>query len=121
VPHASAHDEPFRAARDDRARISLCSAFAPHIGGDCRGGANIPTGATLLRVSIIESLTKLVDPAATREREEARRGAREAPMRDDAGSPPIKFECRVCGHRSAEGPFCPRCLAATMERVPRQK
>jgi rubrerythrin len=67
-------------------------------------------------VGIIESLTKLVDPAAARAREEELKVARETPKRDDAGTSPDRFECRVCGHRSAEGPFCPVCLAGTMER-----
>jgi rubrerythrin len=71
-------------------------------------------------VGIIESLTKLVDPAATREAEEQRRAARETPKKESAGAPPLRFECRVCGYRSAEGPFCPTCLAGTMERMPRK-
>jgi rubrerythrin len=68
-------------------------------------------------VSIIESLTKLVDPVAAREREEERRVARETPKKENAGDPPIRFQCRVCGHRAADGPFCPVCLAGTMERI----
>jgi rubrerythrin len=70
-------------------------------------------------MGIVESLTKLVDPAAAREREEERRVAREIPKKETAVAPPDRFECRVCGHRSAEGPFCPVCLAGTMERLPR--
>ena len=69
-------------------------------------------------MGIVESLTKLVDPAAAREREEERRVARETPKKEPAGAPPDRFACRVCGHRSAEGPFCPVCLAGTMERLP---
>jgi rubrerythrin len=65
-------------------------------------------------MSIVESLIKLVDPVQAQAREEERRVAREQPKRDDA-APPI-FVCRVCGHRSAAGAYCPSCLADTMER-----
>jgi rubrerythrin len=67
-------------------------------------------------MSIVESLIKLVDPAQAQAREEERRVAREQPKRDDA-APPL-FVCRVCGHRSADGSYCPSCLADTMERAP---
>jgi rubrerythrin len=66
-------------------------------------------------MSIVESLIKLVDPVQAQAREEERRVAREQPKRDDA-APPL-FACRVCGHRSADGAYCPVCLADTMERV----
>lgn len=69
-------------------------------------------------MSIIESLTKLVDPVAAAAREEERRTARETPKRDDTSAPP-EFVCRVCGHRSTDGHFCPTCLAGTMERAAR--
>jgi hypothetical protein len=64
-------------------------------------------------VSIIESLTKVVDPLAAQqqeaERERLRRAAREA-----AAGPPPGFECRVCGYLGGEPRYCPRCLAETM-------
>lgn len=68
-------------------------------------------------MSIIESLKKLVDPAAAQESEELRRVAREVPVKENTGAPP-EFVCRVCGHRSVDGHFCPVCLAGTMERAP---
>jgi hypothetical protein len=68
-------------------------------------------------MGIIESLTKLVDPAAARAREEELKVKRETPQKETAGAPPDRFECRVCGHRAAEGPFCPVCLAGTMVPV----
>jgi hypothetical protein len=64
-------------------------------------------------VSIIESLTKLVDPVAAREQEAERERLRAQPRRTDAGPPPT-FECRVCGHLGPEPSFCPDCLAETM-------
>jgi hypothetical protein len=65
------------------------------------------------RVSIIESLTKLVDPVAAREQEAERERLRAQPRRTDAAPPPT-FECRVCGHLGPEPTFCPDCLAETM-------
>ena len=70
-----------------------------------------------LLMGIIESLTKLVDPAAARAREEELKVTRATPKRDDTSASP-ELVCRICGHRSAQGPFCPVCLAETMERVP---
>jgi rubrerythrin len=67
-------------------------------------------------VGIIESLVKLVDPAAAHAREEELKVTRETPKRENSVAPP-ELVCRVCGHRSTEGPFCPVCLAETMERV----
>ncbi len=64
-------------------------------------------------MSIIESLTKLVDPLAAREQEAERERLRAQPRRTDAGPPPT-FECRVCGHLGPEPSFCPECLAETM-------
>jgi hypothetical protein len=69
-------------------------------------------------MSIIESLTKLVDPVLAQQREEERRKDREQPQRNDAGAPPRQFRCRVCGHEDGEGAYCPTCLADTMEPVP---
>jgi hypothetical protein len=71
-------------------------------------------------MGIIESLTKLVDPAAARAREEELKVTRETPKRDDSAAPP-ELVCRLCGHRSTEGPFCPVCLAETMERVAKRR
>jgi rubrerythrin len=68
-------------------------------------------------MGLIDSLTKLLDPAAARAREEELKIVRE-PKRDDPSAPP-ELVCRICGHRSARGPFCPVCLAETMERTPR--
>jgi hypothetical protein len=64
-------------------------------------------------VSILESLTRLVDPVAAREREAERERLRAPARRTDAGPPP-SFECRVCGHLGPEPSFCPECLAETM-------
>jgi rubrerythrin len=71
-------------------------------------------------MGIIESLTKLVDPVAARANEEGLKVVRETPERDATSAPP-ELVCRVCGHRSAKGPFCPVCLAQTMERAPRDR
>jgi rubrerythrin len=69
-------------------------------------------------MSIVESLVKLVDPVEARRREEARRQDREQPQREDDGGPgPDAYECRVCGHRAAEGAYCPTCLADTMQKL----
>jgi hypothetical protein len=65
-------------------------------------------------VGIIESLKKLVDPEAEHAREDGLEIVRETPTRDDTSAPP-ELVCRVCGHRQARGPFCPVCLAETME------
>ena len=64
-------------------------------------------------MSIIESLTKLVDPVAAREQDAERERLRARPGRSDAGAPPT-FECRVCGYLGPEPSFCPDCLAETM-------
>jgi len=69
-------------------------------------------------VSIIESLTKIVDPIRAREQEEERRRQREQPQREHAGDPP-RFACRICGHLSDDKAYCPECLADTMEPVPK--
>jgi rubrerythrin len=69
-------------------------------------------------MGIIESLEKLVDPVAARAREEGLKVTREMPKRDDTSAAP-EFVCRICGHRQADGHFCPVCLAGTMERSAR--
>jgi hypothetical protein len=68
-------------------------------------------------MGLIDSLTKLLDPAAARAREEELGVVVKTPKRDDTGAAP-ELVCRICGHHSADGPFCPVCLADTMERVP---
>ena len=60
-------------------------------------------------MSIIESLTKLVDPIAAREKEAERERLRAQP-KPSAGAPPT-FECRVCGLLGPEPRFCSACLA----------
>jgi hypothetical protein len=68
-------------------------------------------------VGLIESLKKLVDPAAAHAPEEELKIVREMPKRDDTSARP-ELVCHVYGHRSPHGPFCSACLAETMERVP---
>jgi len=68
-------------------------------------------------MSLIEKLTKVVDPAEARRREEERRKAREQAQRTDAGDPPYAYQCRVCGHLGDEEAYCPTCLAETMQKV----
>jgi len=76
-------------------------------------------------MSIIWTLRKLVDPIAHREAQAAqerdRKHARRQGLGEGGDTPPTataetsrRFECRVCGHRSADEEYCPRCLAATM-------
>ncbi len=69
-------------------------------------------------MSIVESLKKLVDPVAARDTAAEHRKAREQPVRENRGAPPV-HECRVCGHLGPDPEFCPVCLAATMR--PRSK
>jgi hypothetical protein len=64
-------------------------------------------------VSILESLTKLVDPVAARAQEAERERLR-TPARQSPAGPPPTFECRVCGYLGPEPSFCPTCLAETM-------
>jgi rubrerythrin len=68
-------------------------------------------------MSLIERLTKVVDPAEARRREEERRKDREQPERAHAGEPQHAYECRVCGHAGDEEAYCPTCLAETMRKV----
>ena len=70
-------------------------------------------------MAIVESLKRLVDPLRVREEEAERRKAREQPLRETDGDPPLTFRCRVCGHTGTEPIFCPECLAETMVRRPR--
>jgi rubrerythrin len=71
-------------------------------------------------MSIIESLTKLVDPIQARQREEERKAERERPKRERDGDPP-HFVCRVCGHEDLQKGYCPECLADTMAPAPRDR
>lgn len=68
-------------------------------------------------MSIVESLKKLVDPVAARERDVELKQSREQPTRDDSAGPEPERMCRVCGHRGREPIFCPECLAETMRPV----
>lgn len=65
-------------------------------------------------VSIVETLKKVVDPLAARNREEELKKDREQPERDDAGGPKPAHACRVCGYEGSDPVFCPECLAGTM-------
>ena len=65
------------------------------------------------QMSIVESLKKLVDPIAARQKEAELISARAQPVREDPGEPP-GYECRVCGHLSTDPSYCPTCLALTM-------
>lgn len=64
-------------------------------------------------MSIVETLKKLVDPIAARERA-AERERLQQPARQSDGDPPAAFQCRVCGYVGREPAFCPGCLAQTM-------
>ena len=68
-------------------------------------------------MSLIEKLTKVIDPAEARRREEERRKDRERQQRTDAGDPPHAYQCRVCGHVGDEEAYCPTCLAETMQKI----
>jgi hypothetical protein len=72
--------------------------------------------ARLARMSIVESLVRLVDPVAAQNREEERRRERELPRRAHDGEPP-RFACRICALVDTQGAYCPSCLADTMEKV----
>jgi hypothetical protein len=53
---------------------------------------------------LIESRTKLLDPAAARAREEELGVVVATPKRDDVSAPP-ELTCRICGYRQTGGPF----------------
>jgi hypothetical protein len=72
--------------------------------------------ASVLTVRLIESLTKLLNPAVARALEEELGVVVATPKRDDTSAPP-ELVCRICGHRQTQGPFCPVCLAETMEQA----
>jgi hypothetical protein len=66
--------------------------------------------------AIVWSLKRLFDKPADVEREVRERQATLRGQRKADGDPPT-FRCRVCGLESAEGAYCPECLADTMEEV----
>jgi rubrerythrin len=76
------------------------------------------TRVKLRRMSIVESLIRLVDPVQAREREAERRRVREEPKRERTTAPP-SYVCRICGHQSPDKSYCPDCLADTMELIRR--
>ncbi len=69
-------------------------------------------------MSIIQSLLRLFDPIAHREQQTEKRRKADAKQAAERPDQPPRSEprlmCRVCGYEGT-GPFCPRCLAATME------
>jgi rubrerythrin len=71
-------------------------------------------------MSIVESLRKIVDPLAAKQRDEELRSEREQPKREASGDPP-HFACRVCGLEDEHGDYCPSCLAQTMEKLTPQR
>jgi rubrerythrin len=64
-------------------------------------------------MSIVHTLKKIVDPMQARLEEAQRKKTRERKEQEVPGEPPV-YVCRVCGARSNEGAYCPRCLADTM-------
>lgn len=83
-----------------------------------------------VRVSLIWSIKKLFDPLAHHQEEGEARAEREEPRQTPEADPPgfemaperppaapdepARFRCRVCGHTSTDGAYCPACLADTM-------
>jgi hypothetical protein len=81
-------------------------------------------------VSLIWSIKKLFDPLTHRREEGEAHAEGEEPRLTPDGDPPgfdmapapppaaqeapASFRCRLCGHRSADGAYCPACLADTM-------
>lgn len=70
----------------------------------------------LVRVSIVQSLKKLVDPERARQEAAQLKKERELPRREVAGDPPT-YRCRICHATSTERAYCPTCLADTMVPV----
>ena len=70
-------------------------------------------------MSIIDTLQKVVDPIAARQKEAELKAKREQPVREADGDPPL-YRCRVCGIEGTDRTYCPACLADTMEPVPKQ-
>ena len=80
--------------------------------------------ASVERMSLLWTLRKWIAPLAMHEDADRRR-AREAPRdepKDGGGGftveaparPEERWACRVCGHESSTGDYCPRCVADTM-------
>lgn len=77
-------------------------------------------------MSLLWVLRKFIDPVQHREETEELRRKREAippdvdpDLLESAAPPPPKpdtrrWRCRVCGHQSGDGRYCPTCLADTM-------
>jgi hypothetical protein len=115
VPDALMHDKAVRSDRVSGPGVGPGPGDGPHVGKTLA-----TVGIFLLLASpvgLIDSVTKLLNPAAARAREEELGVVVETPKRDDTHAAP-DLVCRICGHRQAQGPFCPVCLAETMERVP---
>ncbi len=70
-------------------------------------------------MSIIDTFKTVVDPITARQEEAERKRQRESKRQADA-DPPL-YRCRVCGAESPDRTYCPKCLADTMEPVPRDK
>jgi hypothetical protein len=69
-------------------------------------------------VSIIDSLRKLGDPNAARDRQVQLTITVETPLHEKL-EPTPEFECRVCRYVGLEPEFCPDCLAQTMRPLQR--
>jgi hypothetical protein len=63
---------------------------------------------------IVRSLELLVQSHQDQERERREKEQAIRPARKADGAPPT-FRCRVCALESADGSYCPTCLADTME------
>jgi hypothetical protein len=90
-----------------------------------------PNMTYLACMSIVWSLKKLFNPAEHLYEEGEKHAEREHPEDDDSGDPPRiemapggakagksapeRYQCRICDYTSAEGPYCPACLADTMK------
>jgi rubrerythrin len=74
-------------------------------------------------MSIVQSLLRLFDPIAYRlQQAEKRRKADTKQSAENPDQPPrneLRLMCRICGYEGT-GEYCPRCLAATMEK-PRRR
>lgn len=71
-------------------------------------------------MSIVWTLRKYIDSIEHREAEAAQRRDRRVARRQGLstggeGNAEVQpYACRVCGHRSTDGAYCPHCLAETM-------
>ena len=80
-------------------------------------------------VSLLWVLRKYIDSISQREEEAKQRRQREAwpadlspddtdiVIEDQPDKASERFRCRLCGHESADGAYCPDCLAPTMEKL----